>query len=209
MTMVLSTVRFKRCTKCRCTKPFWMFSKSKRGFGGKDSRCKVCKTRYRENNKERIAETGRIWRENNKERITETIRLWNENNKEHIIETGRVYRAENSERCAEQRRLWRLNNPEMVRASRRRRRALIAGAEGTHSPKDIVFIYDNQNGLCYYCLRDVSNGYHVDHKMPLSRGGTDWPDNICLACSDCNDLKGSKTPEEFEEYKASIEGIGV
>ncbi|WP_230456247.1 HNH endonuclease [Anoxybacillus flavithermus] len=33
--------------------------------------------------------------------------------------------------------------------------------------------------------------------FPKSRGGTDRVDNLCLACHDCNQRKGSKTAEEF------------
>ncbi|MBE2925432.1 HNH endonuclease, partial [Anoxybacillus flavithermus] len=37
----------------------------------------------------------------------------------------------------------------------------------------------------------------VEHIIPKSRGGTDRVDNLCLACHDCNQRKGSKTAEEF------------
>ena len=39
--------------------------------------------------------------------------------------------------------------------------------------------------------------YHVDHVVPLMRGGSNDPDNICLACKPCNLAKGILTGTEF------------
>lgn len=47
---------------------------------------------------------------------------------------------------------------------------------------------------CVYCGADAS---HVDHKTPLSRGGTDAIDNLVPACMRCNIRKGVMTFEEF------------
>lgn len=37
----------------------------------------------------------------------------------------------------------------------------------------------------------------IDHNIPLSRGGTDDPENLQPLCSRCNSAKGSKTMDEF------------
>ena len=40
--------------------------------------------------------------------------------------------------------------------------------------------------------------------VPLARGGTNWPDNLCLACDGCNLAKGTLTADEFlERQKAA------
>lgn len=36
----------------------------------------------------------------------------------------------------------------------------------------------------------------VDHVIPRSKGGTDDLDNLVLACSECNNRKAGRTPEE-------------
>lgn len=36
----------------------------------------------------------------------------------------------------------------------------------------------------------------IDHVIPLSRGGKNKWTNVVAACSKCNNLKGSKTPDE-------------
>lgn len=51
---------------------------------------------------------------------------------------------------------------------------------------------------CYYCLemkpvKDIT----IDHVVPRSRGGGYDRRNLRPACKQCNERKGSKTPEEF------------
>lgn len=43
---------------------------------------------------------------------------------------------------------------------------------------------------CRYCGRTAPEvKLHVDHVTPKADGGTDHPDNLCAACSDCNQGK--------------------
>ena len=49
---------------------------------------------------------------------------------------------------------------------------------------------------CSYCQTQVDvvgNLLELDHIIPLHAGGTSEEDNLCLACSSCNQSKGSKT----------------
>lgn len=54
-------------------------------------------------------------------------------------------------------------------------------------------------GLCGYCGK--KRKLTVDHKMPLSKGGSNTIDNIMPACISCNTSKRNKTAEEFVAYK--------
>lgn len=48
---------------------------------------------------------------------------------------------------------------------------------------------------CAYCGRgDVT--LTLDHIIPRSRGGTDSWENLVAACTNCNNKKGDRTPEE-------------
>lgn len=60
--------------------------------------------------------------------------------------------------------------------------------------KDLLFL--EQEGLCFYCKKTLSIS-HLEHKIPLSRGGFHDISNVCLACPPCNLRKGTKTAEEF------------
>lgn len=51
---------------------------------------------------------------------------------------------------------------------------------------------------CYLCLKEIQFGKdHLEHKIPLSRGGSNLYENLAVACQRCNCSKRSKTPEEF------------
>ena len=46
---------------------------------------------------------------------------------------------------------------------------------------------------CEYCLLHEniqSITFHIDHVFPVTHGGNDSSDNLCLACPDCNRFKG-------------------
>lgn len=54
-----------------------------------------------------------------------------------------------------------------------------------------------QDARCAYCRTLLPKGYHIDHKMPVSRGGTNDLSNLHLTCPRCNMVKGALTHEEF------------
>lgn len=57
-----------------------------------------------------------------------------------------------------------------------------------------IFLHDDYT--CYYC-RKRGGSLEIDHKIPLSRGGTNKLDNLVTACKNCNRRKHDKTVEEF------------
>jgi 5-methylcytosine-specific restriction endonuclease McrA len=48
--------------------------------------------------------------------------------------------------------------------------------------------------LCAYCGTTAGT---VDHVLPRSRGGKDSWENLVACCVRCNNLKGSRTPQEM------------
>jgi 5-methylcytosine-specific restriction endonuclease McrA len=53
---------------------------------------------------------------------------------------------------------------------------------------------------CSYCGGPFEE---VDHAIPLSRGGSNWPANLRPACKSCNRRKFTKTIWEFRELLAA------
>lgn len=89
-----------------------------------------------------------------------------------------------------------------LHADKMRERARIAAnkrrsAEGSFSASDVRLLEKTQKGLCWWCGCVLNGKYHIDHRIALSRGGTNWPNNLCLACADCNLSKSSKLPHEW------------
>ncbi len=75
-----------------------------------------------------------------------------------------------------------------------------SAAAGSYSRTDVDRLFQQQDGKCAYCSCKLRR-FHVDHIIPLARGGSNWPDNLALACTFCNLSKGAKTPEEFSVYR--------
>lgn len=60
-------------------------------------------------------------------------------------------------------------------------------------------VFEKSNGICAYCGTDlVKNGnWHVDHVVPICRGGKDEIENLVAACHRCNTKKGDKPANEI------------
>jgi 5-methylcytosine-specific restriction endonuclease McrA len=78
----------------------------------------------------------------------------------------------------------------------RKRRAIKLKAPGSHTADDVAALFKQQEATCL-CGADLNLGYHIDHIMPLARGGSDGPENLQLLCPPCNVKKGSKTMLEW------------
>ena len=84
----------KVCSKCKETKFFDMFRRSKTKKDGYRSQCKACEKAYYEANKEKISEKKKAYREANKEKIKD----YYEANKERILERNKTYREANKDK---------------------------------------------------------------------------------------------------------------
>ena len=60
-----------------------------------------------------------------------------------------------------------------------------------------VCLLADQESKCVYCKTDISDGYHIDHKHPIAKGGTNARGNLQLLCAKCNITKSDMTEEEF------------
>lgn len=57
-------------------------------------------------------------------------------------------------------------------------------------------VLSRQGRVCTYC-GDTEGPFDFDHIFPVSRGGTNDPSNLTLACSSCNRSKGARTLREW------------
>lgn len=88
-------------------------------------------------------------------------------------------------------------------------RSRLLQAEKKNSPnskkiptaKDLQKWFEEQFPLhCYYTNEALSiYDINVDHKQPLTRGGTNDIDNLCVTSSHLNSAKGKMNEKEFKE----------
>jgi len=146
---------------------------------------------YWEKNAESLRAKKREYYAKNKEKITAQKRDYVEKNKEAI----RVKRSENG---------WKYNDKARIQSSKRR--ALKKSADGSYTLSDVHDLMVCQNNKCSVCKKEISfgikNNFHVDHMIPLSRGGSNWPENLQLLCTSCNCSKNNLLPLEWAEKRA-------
>lgn len=66
------------------------------------------------------------------------------------------------------------------------------------SVKDRLAVYRKTEGHCYLCGEFVDfDSFEVEHRIPMSKGGTNGLDNLYCACHCCNSIKQDIYPEEF------------
>lgn len=90
-----------------------------------------------------------------------------------------------------------------------RRRAHVKSNGGSLNKQDIADLYLIQEGLCYFCGKEISfeageNKLHADHYKPIALGGNNDVLNIVLTCSTCNLSKGSMHGNHFDKYAKEI-----
>lgn len=70
------------------------------------------------------------------------------------------------------------------------------GVEREYPKKELVF--ERDGGMCHICLIGVEpNDWHLDHVIPVARGGLDRYDNVAVSHPFCNLSKGDKMMHEL------------
>lgn len=74
------------------------------------------------------------------------------------------------------------------------RRARIRGAPGHLVLRSEIIERDGR--VCYICKREglADEEIHLDHVIPLARGGEHTENNLRVACATCNQVKGASMP---------------
>lgn len=159
------------------------------------------KKKYNDEHCAEIRKYQHQYYEEHKKKRNAKSRQWSTEHPERRRAIGRKWYRTHREVANARKRIWKNENPEKLRASKHRRRAREFAAEGHWTPDDITKLYKLQKGKCWWrgpdCAIDLSKGYHIDHRIPLAKGGTNWPSNLVLTCPHCNLSKHAKLPDEF------------
>ena len=164
----------KECTQCGETKPLDAFSKR--------PICKKCRAA-----KERQARAAGSRKPDKRQRsdrppeYEEYLARPEVKDRQRELDRARYYR----------------NRPERLFRSKLRTGEQ-RGYGGHITFKEAIELFDAQNKCCHYCKDPLLlEEAGLDHKNPLSRGGTNTIDNVVISCWSCNQEKKVKTYEEF------------
>lgn len=211
----------------RKTNPDKVRASAKRWYASNSEKDKAWSRAWVVANPERHAETCRKWKAANRDRVNELGRNWYAANIERLRKKAnmnalkhrrikgimerppalsieekrarkRIWRVENPIKVAKIRESWRKRNLERMAAHYRNYLAKKKGNGGSHTVGDIAEILASQNGKCAYCCVAITKyNKHVDHIEPISRGGSNNPNNLQITCRTCNLRKGAKDPMKF------------
>ncbi len=198
-------VKIKTCRKC--------------GILFKDRNCKACKKirsaawnkanknymkAYREANPEKIKAIQDKWQLANAEKEALRKSLWQENNPDKVRASSKAWQEANPEKFRESQAKWKGKNPDTGRIYSHNRRARKKTNGGKLSAGLSDRLFKLQKGKCACCKKPLGDDFHLDHIMPLSKGGSNTDDNIQLLTQTCNQQKHAKDPIEFMQSRGFL-----
>lgn len=210
----------KICNKCKVnytidSTNFHRDNSKKDGFS---TLCKQCKNEYRKRNKLKIAEYqkeySKFYYNKNKELIIKRSEVYYRENREHVLKRTNKYYDSNRNDILKRQRLYIKNNRDKVLASKKRsyennldkyrswrleRKARILSLPNDFNANDRKSLLSEFDGSC--CLTG-SKDIHMDHVIPLNRGGGTVVGNIIPLNSKLNRSKSDRNLFEwFDIYK--------
>ena len=181
----------KVCVKCGITAESSFFVKSS---------CKTCVKEYRaayyKTNKDKAIAQMQKWSETNRERSREIKKKWSDANPEKQREAIAAWQVTNKERFDESKKKWSAENSDKLRTHCVNRRRKLS--EGTLSLDIVNTLLVRQVGNCAGCGKHLNGDYHIDHVLPIAKGGSNTDDNVQLLHSRCNLIKAAKYPWEVK-----------
>jgi hypothetical protein len=170
----------KKCSRCKEIKPVNEFAFCKKSKDGKNCACKKCHNEecriYKTNNPEKVKESAKKYRDNNKELTYQINKLYMENNKE---KTRARHRKNMREKMKNPKHKLSHNMSDLVRYS------LHGKKEGKSWKKLVGYTLDQlikhlekqfTEGMTWE--NHTINGWHVDHKIPITAFNYTLPTDI-------------------------------
>lgn len=140
--------------------------------------------------------------ENRKRRSSVRKAHWKKNNERlNAQQRARVAArsSEDKQKRTEYNKRYYRNNKERSRAGGHRYLARKRGSGGSHTAQDIADIRRMQKDRCAMptCRKILRGKGHVDHIVPLAKGGSNHRRNIQLLCAHCNCSKRATDQIEY------------
>ncbi len=178
----------KTCKTCKVEKEYSEFPKEPRMKDGYRSDCLECRKAYhRANSKHHYARTRT-------DKLAK-VKAYNQIHRAEKIQYLKDYRQRPgfAEKAKEYSKNYRENPVNKANRIKYAMRYYLEkkAAPGITTKADLVLIWEAYEGKCWICDGVATE---TDHYRPLSKGGSNWPDNLRPCCKRCNIRKGNKWP---------------
>lgn len=205
---MLEIITHKKCSKCKIEKDVREFRKNKSKLDGLQSECVKCAKEYREKNKEKTREYVEKNKEYN-EKIREYMKQYYKKNKikfkrknqtymknymDEYYKKNKIKIRERNRKYATEYRKTEKGKISIINVMHKRR---CIKKQGDMTTTQLLRLRQNAK-VCYWCgvsLKKVK--VHIDHYVPLSKGGLHTMSNLVVSCGKCNQIKSAKDPIKF------------
>lgn len=137
------------------------------------------------------------YREAHRDKQREYMKQYNQEHSEDPVahrERSRAHYLANVEKRKIQTKAWWDANPGVRAFYTRNYHLKKLGAAGICSKEQLQARIEFYGGRCWMCGAPYDA---IDHVVPISKGGTNWPANLRPACKPCNSRKHNRSPWEF------------
>jgi len=166
--------------------------------------CREAKRTWRLVNPEKAKQENKEGHLKRREKVLERNKLFRQNNPQYVKEYQDKYRAEHKEEREE----YRLNNLEKFRSYARKRKAWkLNNGHKQYQEQEVLDLYGIDCHICKEVIDLTASrkvgvgewrlGLHIDHLVPLAKGGSDTLENVRPAHGGCNLIKNAKNMEEI------------
>lgn len=183
------------CTKCKVEKSISGFHKSKSHKEGYYPRCKEC-----------VREAVREHRLAHPEKVKQDKQRSAQKHPEKAAERSRRFHTAHPGRAAIYREKWLVDHPEEMKRAREvwaqenpNRRRILQGRRRARMKNQFIedvdhrVVYEMHGGCCGICKDYVApDNFHVDHIVPVSKGGMHGYINVQPSHPNCNRRKAAK-----------------
>lgn len=170
-------------------------------------------------------DVSKAYYEANRDKVLERTRDYNQRNREEVLARGRDYYEKNRDRVAARGYSYREEKRDVIRARSERYRRAAGMQPGRPRPTAeekkarkaaraglrLTLRWDVlKGGRCEVCGWGKADGVklHLDHIVPISKGGTNDRSNLQALCSDCN-LGKSDSHEPAGSDTQATKGLTV
>ena len=156
--------------------------------------------KYRNENSEKIKQKKQEYRIKNKEVLSDKHKKYYKENKEILLEKQKLYYQQHKIKITNYKKHYNSTekgkyNIKNGRHTYRSRKT--STCDNTVTTKALTELMVRQQYCCFYCgtaLDPKDRNTHLDHYVPLSKGGTHSISNVVWSCATCNLTKNNKLP---------------